>query len=626
VENPKRNREKVSSQVYFVSADLIFSILILVFGTSAILLHQRTSDFGGEDVFYADAAQSLMDHGFYGVGGHRETTQPPGLAGILALLFSMLGRSYAVCVGAMAVFEALGFVVAYEILRRRIPRLVAATICIVLLSSPLYFSWATRMVYPCFPYFFTTMGALLAAEEYEKAATTRSRIFLGIVLAAAVAASLLIATGTIALLGAMAAVVVSTFLTDRRLGGTRLLKFLPVLLLGIAVQGFWMHRKPAQMEWPLPGFPGPYHQQLKLKSGNYPELGMAKFADIPARVATNSMIEAELLVVLALPQGVNRAKVAVVIIPVLLMGVGWAYSVWKSRGTSIVDWYFAGYEFIYLLWPWTMEVRFLLPIAPLAFLYIWLGAIGIVRSSMARPRLVGNIWFPVALLMTALSALSIHTHWARGKADVSDVLIIPVWLIAAGCAVWMAYTGHSIFSPEMFSKARKWLKQPLGSGQFSLHHLVLYLSYLFVIGVLLIGVGGDIRVARENLNTTELVNVERTGVVEILAPEVEAGLWLRSNTSPDSVVMARHWATVYHHSKRKSVWFPPISNPGILLEGIVKHAVNYIVVIKHDSPYYLPDDDYCFDRLLATQAEDFRLVFQTGKLRIFEVQRDITLE
>jgi len=76
VENPERNREKV--RAYFVRADLIFSIVILVFGTSAILLHQRTSDFGGEDVFYADAAQSLLDHGFYGVGGLAKLLSPPG--------------------------------------------------------------------------------------------------------------------------------------------------------------------------------------------------------------------------------------------------------------------------------------------------------------------------------------------------------------------------------------------------------------------------------------------------------------------------------------------------------------------------------------------------------------------
>ena len=125
-------------------------LLIAIFGVSTVLLHPRISDFLAEDVFYADAAQCLLHYGFFGVNGVPETTQPPGLAAILAVLFSIFGYSYAVCVGAMAVFETLGFLVAYEFLRRRVSMLVATTICILLLSSPLYFGWATRMVYPCF--------------------------------------------------------------------------------------------------------------------------------------------------------------------------------------------------------------------------------------------------------------------------------------------------------------------------------------------------------------------------------------------------------------------------------------------------------------------------------------------
>ena len=620
------NREKVGNCSSFVRADLIFIILLVVFGTSTVLLRQQTSDFGGEDVFYADAAQSLLDHGFYGVNGHPETTQPPGLAGILAALFSMFGHSYAVCVRGMAVFEALGFLVAYELLRRRVPRLVAATICIVLLSSPLNFSWATRMVYPCFPYFFTTMVALLSSEEYEKSATARARITWGIVLTAAVAASLLIATGTIALLGAMAAVIVLTALKDRGLARTRLLKLLPVLLVGIAVQGLWMHRKPAPLEWPLPGYPGSYLEQLKLKSGNHPELGMATWSDIPARIITNLMIESEILVELALPQGIDRRKTAVAIIPVLLIAIGWTYSIGKTLGTEIVDWYFAAYEFIYLLWAWKLEVRFLLPIAPLAFFYIWRGIIGVIFCSRTRPRVVGIIWCPAALLFAILGAHSIYAHWARGKADLSDELMVPMWLISAGFALWMACTGQSIFAIEAFSRAREWLKQPLGTWRVSPLPLFWYASYLFVTGVVLMGIGSDIRIARENLNTSDLVNAERTGVVEILAPEVEAGLWLRSHAPPDSVVMARHWPTVRHYAERKLVWFAPISDAGVLLEGIVKHGVDYVVVVKHSEPYYLPDDDYCFDRLLAAHVRTFRLVLERDNLRIFKVEKSATLE
>jgi hypothetical protein len=119
--------------------DFICVSAIVAFGLCTVLLHQRAADFGGEDAFYADAASNLLYRGFYGVNGNPETTQPPGLSTILAALFALFGYSYAVCVKAMAVFEALGFLAAYEVLRRRIPRVAAGAICVVLMSSPLYF-------------------------------------------------------------------------------------------------------------------------------------------------------------------------------------------------------------------------------------------------------------------------------------------------------------------------------------------------------------------------------------------------------------------------------------------------------------------------------------------------------
>ncbi len=133
------------------------------------------------DVSYADTAQSLLHHGFYGVHGTPETTQPLGLSLILSALFGLFGYSFPIAVGAMAVFETLGFLASYEWLRRRVPRFVAATICIILLSSPLYFAWPTRMVYACFAYFFTTRAALLSADEYEKATGLRSCVIWGTV-------------------------------------------------------------------------------------------------------------------------------------------------------------------------------------------------------------------------------------------------------------------------------------------------------------------------------------------------------------------------------------------------------------------------------------------------------------
>src|SRR5215468_3798122 len=81
------------------SGYVVVVLLIVISGVATAILHQRTPDFMGEDVFYADAARNLL-HGFYGVNGSPETTQPPGLPAILALLIGLFGYSYAVCVGA----------------------------------------------------------------------------------------------------------------------------------------------------------------------------------------------------------------------------------------------------------------------------------------------------------------------------------------------------------------------------------------------------------------------------------------------------------------------------------------------------------------------------------------------
>jgi len=46
------------------TANFVIISLILIIGFAAAILHQRTPDFMGEDVFYADAARNLL-HGFY---------------------------------------------------------------------------------------------------------------------------------------------------------------------------------------------------------------------------------------------------------------------------------------------------------------------------------------------------------------------------------------------------------------------------------------------------------------------------------------------------------------------------------------------------------------------------------
>src|SRR5208282_1933667 len=151
--------EEVSSPQRW--ADILVFALILGFGLLQFDYSERAHDFVGDDVVYSDAGRSLIEHGFYGFNGHARTNQPPGLPAVLGLLCIPGGDSHIVFLRTMAVFATLGFMASYELLRRQAPRLVAASICLLLISSPVTFRLSTQWVCPAYPYFFTTISALL---------------------------------------------------------------------------------------------------------------------------------------------------------------------------------------------------------------------------------------------------------------------------------------------------------------------------------------------------------------------------------------------------------------------------------------------------------------------------------
>jgi hypothetical protein len=603
--------------------DVIVFALILGFGACAFVFHQRSSDFLGEDVFYADCARSLWSHGIYGINGHVETNQPPGLPAILSLLFAVFGYGYVTCLRAMAVFETLGFLATYELLRRHSPRLVAAGICVVSMTSPIFFRLATEEVWPCLPVFFTTTIALLAFEEYEKAGSRVWKIVWAVALTLATLASIMIASGAIALLGAFVAVIGVTLFGDKQLALTRLKRLLPIVLVGAIVQGLWMHQKPAPMEWPLAGYPGSYLQQLKVKSGNDPELGTVDWSDIPKRIWTNAAEQSDVFLQILVRHGIRPSKTFVVIVPVLLIAAGWARSVGK-KGEGLVAWYFAGYELIYLLWPWATEYRFFLPIAPLACLYLWKGLEAVHFMATTRQRVAAILLFPFALLLGVSGWYWMYSHPYEGLGLFPDEVMAAVWWIVAICAAWAAISGRPFSTLIVNSEIPLWLRPDGGFRRKTAWRVAVVASACLVLISIGVGIATCTALARRNVKTPDVL-ASQNGSVVPMWPDIEGGLWIRSHTPANAMVMARHVPIVYHYANRRLVWFAPISNSDILMSGIVRHGVDYVVVVNHRSPYYLPDDAYCFDRVLAKYGDEFRIVFRDSNLRIYHhVEKNLT--
>ncbi len=617
-------RKSVLQEVFDVSssfcwADILVFSLILGFGILQFFSAQRAPDFLNDDVFFSDAGRSLVEHGFYGINGYAETNQPPGLPAVLGLLCVVGFCGHLACLQVMAISGTLGFLVSYELLRRQVPRLVAASICLLLISSQMPFWSGTQVVAPGNPYFFASASALLVALIFENAKNRTSRILWGALLIVLIGASLMFASAAIAFLGAITASIGVLFLRNRREAIARLRLYFGVFVVCVVVQGLWMHEAKrgaassgiSAQEWPVAGFPQSYLSQLKVKDGNYPELGMATARDIPVRILKNAYERANLLSRILLRRPIYIAWMSITTIGVLLLGLlGWCRSVWP-KGGGFQDWYFAGYEFIYLLWPWQLEARFFLPVAPLACLYIWRGITTLVYLAKNKPRWLGAVWLPTGISLTACSWFWVHgsgiaTNVPNG--GLQDETSFVVWLLSAFLAMWMIWSDTKWLGSMSDLLRRYW---PVDALRISPRRGLQIFCMVLVIGMVALGLKQQIEIGRVNLDPNSVVNR--------LSPDIEAATWVRSHTDIGAIIMARHVPTTWHYSQRKVVWFPPSSNPQLLMDGILKHQVNFVIVAHRDNNYYLPPDDDSFAPLLAADPNAFRLVYQAPKIRIFQV-------
>ncbi len=311
--------------------------------------------------------------------------------------------------------------------------------------------------------------------------------------------------------------------------------------------------------------------------------------------------------------GLDGSKAWVIIIPGLFAAAGWMYSIWKVRGIGPIEWYFAAYQVIYLLWPWTFELRFLIPIAPLICLYVWRGIRAIHLAALTNPRAFGFIGLPAGLVL-GMSGIRYS-----GPGRFPDVLIAPLWIVLAACSLRMIQTGRL---PA--SQIEGWLRSPIRSWNVSPWHVCKWATWTVVVVLLITGVIVQTTIAEANVMTPEQAFANDTSLNH-MALELKSARWIKSNTPPAAVVMARHLPIVNHYAARRMVWFAPISNPDALMSGIITHRVDYIIVIRHRTPYYLPDDDSCFDPMLAKYSNAFQLVFHDRDVRIFHVERTLHL-
>jgi hypothetical protein len=614
--NPARATFPARIAKPFNLVDILAYGFLLAAGAFYFYFRSRASDFLHDDVFYFQRALSILHLGYDGFNGAPETTQPPGLTYLFAVSCLLGGCSYRVVQAAFPVFETLGLLVTYTFFRRQTSQLIAIVICVLVVASPVYFSLATAWIATSFPVFFTSMSTLLVSIKLDEAASTKVRFCWSALAAILVASSMMIASASLSLLGAVVAKIVVTFFRDRHRTLTHLKNYAAVLLLAITVQGLWAHRKPMPIEWPIQGFPRPYVQQLSLKSGPNPELGYATWRDIVLRVEKNLVDETSLLLKFLYPGWINPSLPSVAIAgPILLIFLGWGESLWLTRGDTLAEWYFAAHQVIYLFWPWNLEVRYFFPIAPLAMLYLWRGLQTLLALAENRPRILGAACVPASAILAVASLLWLRDSHPAAQAlpgGLQAKLSLVLWAFSVVPAAWMAWRSSSW--KAFLSGFLEWCSRPLNPLKFKPLHMASAACAIYIAAVAMPGFAAELRLGKEYQDPHSSVNR--------IPPDVEAAWWLRSHTAPDAILMSRETPTVSYHSGRKVIWFPPSGNPHLLIEGIRRYKVDYVIVVKRADSYFLPPDDVAMAALLANYPAAFRLAMQAPDLRIFQVLKD----
>jgi hypothetical protein len=578
--------------------------LILGCGAMQFILYQRASDFFAGDATYFELARSIVRDGFYGFDFKPETMLPPGFPAILAVMCVTVGCTHAVLVRSMAVFSTSGFLVAYVLLRREQGRAVAAAVIALLLAASVeFFRASTTTVLSDLPYFFTSMAVLLLATHLDAASDVRRRAVLLPLCGLFLIASLLIRTSGIALLAGLLAWLGVSFLVDRATAVARLKTFVPLLLAGLVVQALWMGlRHKEVVEWPVAGYPRPYISQLSVKNGNQPELGAASLADVASRAERN-LVDRAVAITYLLTGKFGRLPrnwfSPWVFGPVMLILVGLGGSMWRTGG-QLHDWYFVGHEAMYLLWPWNYEERFFLPVAPLACLYLWRGGKAVLDWAVEKPRLATGL----SLLIASVSgvwAIAYGWNTAGARSKVAAVS----WVLFALSVAWIHWGLHRPSAlNRLLSRLVTVRRRSVGPFQIA--------AFVMVAVLVGIGVARQLRMGRDNL----AFDVTR----EDTYPQILAAKWIQLHTPGSSVVMARQLDVVFHYAERKVVWFPPSSDPRLLMDGIIKHRVEFIIVFDRGrNSYWLPSEQDCFKRLSAAYPWVFHVVQEGPREKIYSV-------
>ncbi len=588
-----------SSERSVSKPDLTPIVLLLVLGAFQVATVQTVESFGSDSSVYMVLAHNILEKGRYEFDYRPHTVYPPGFPLLLAGVSILTGREgYNLFIRLMPVFSTFALMVWYFVLRRDAGRVAAGSACLLVATSAPLFQMVTRSVLSDAPFFLMSGLAFWSLQGLEEPASQRRSVrylLLASVCLCTVMTVLVRSAGV-----ALSAALFAWAVTGKLCRADRSALYRAAVLASLAgflVFGWWtVWTKHAEHRVYQGQYMESYASQFMAKNPHRPEMGTASAVDLVIRAGSNILVQASYLAALATRASYVMptwySPLTVVTIVLLLWGL---VSSGLNRQKTLPAWYFLAYFAIYLLWPFDEGPRFMLPVAPLAFVLVWRGVLKVTDLLRRRPT---STLAAVSVLGIALAGGTGVTGRLPGRQAHAALLLWPLLGAASAALMFLAKRAGQGAATRAFDL----VVVPFRSWR----------AHYGIVGLLLLGgIVQQAESARTNL-------AENPSHFRHYA-SADFSAWLR--TAPQGAVMAHQFAIVHRLTGRRVVEFPITSDPNLIVTVVKREKVLYLFVndpVPYE--YFLPTEEERWRRIERAYPVMFQLVHRGPGYRVFEVR------
>jgi len=599
---PVPARVSAPVETRLAKTDLGIVLFLLILGVFQVATVQRIESFGSDTSVYMVLAHNIRNTGRYELNYEPHTVYPPGFPLLLACIAAITGReSYDIFVRFMPVFSTLALIVWYFVLRLDYGRVAAGVCCLLAGTSASLYQMVTRSVRSDAPFFLVSGLALLCLMSLrgrgKYSGTVRYSLLAFSCLATVL--TVLLRSAGVALCAALVAWTITKMRSRESRRSAAWRTTVLAAILGLVVFFWWVGwtKRVEGKAYPGQGMRS-YASQFMEVDPHRPDLGTASTRAFALRLATNIPIQASHIAALAIraPYVMPTWYSPLAVIALALLACGLTSCVFDNQGT-LLAWYFWAYFSIYLLWQFDEGPRFMLPVAPLAFVLIWRGAGLSAHLLRTRPRIT----------LGTISGFAICFAVVAGTAD-----RLPGLQARAALVFWpLVAMGSGLLMLLVKRAGDAKAKAALESWFACLH---LYRAQCGIAGVVILIAAGllqDAGNARTNLAPNPSSFRHHASV--------DFSSWLHG--AKDGVVMAQQSAIVHRLTGRKVVAFPITSDPKIIAMVLARAMVRYLVVndpVKDE--YFSPTEEERLRRIEIAYPSMLHLVYRGPGYRVFELE------